>query len=108
MITTGTHGCVAQLNPGIVFLLEGLGRRGQGPFTKLLTNAVYTLLFLQDFISKAKQGLDGAFIQHRGTLYTLGYPRGLRTEENVMLLLLLQLHNVIPSPAAAVASLSDL
>lgn len=45
VITTGTHGCVAQLNPGIVSLLEGLGRRGQGPFTKLLTNAVYTLLF---------------------------------------------------------------
>lgn len=64
------------------------------------------------------QGLEGAFIQHRGTLYTLGYTRDPKTGLNVMLLLLLlllllRLHNVMPSTAAAAAAaavpcLSDL
>lgn len=48
------------------------------------------------------RGLDGAFIQHRGTLYTLGCTRDLKTEENVIVVLL-WLPNVMPSPAAAVA-----
>lgn len=69
--------------------------------------------FSQDFISKAVQGLEGIFTQHGGSLYTLGYTRDLQTEVNVMLLLL-QLHNVMPPSvfcclyAAAVPCLTDL
>lgn len=82
------HGSVAQLNPGIVSLLEGLGRLGQGPLHQMLTNVLHPLLFLRIFISKAVQGLDYTFIQWGGTLYTVGYSRDLKTEVNAMLLLL--------------------
>lgn len=45
-ITAGMHGSVAKVNLRIVSLLEGLGRRGQGPFNELLTQAICTLLLL--------------------------------------------------------------
>lgn len=63
----------------------------------LLTNLVYTPRFSQAFISKAVQGPEVTFIQQGGSLYALGYTRDPRTEVNVRLLLL-RLHNVMPSP----------
>lgn len=60
-ITAGMHGSVAKLNLGIVSLLEGLGRRGQGPFSELLTQAICTLLLLRIWFPKAVQGLGWYF-----------------------------------------------
>lgn len=53
------HGSVSQLNPGIVSLLEALGRRGQGPLTvdRRHSNPASS----QDFVSKAVQGLEWYF-----------------------------------------------
>lgn len=92
VITTGTHECVAQLNPGIVSLLEGLGRRGQGPFTKLLTNAVYTLLFSSGFYFQSQARFRWCFHSAQRHFVHVRLPK---TEENVMLLLLLRLQNVL-------------
>lgn len=57
--------------------------------------------FSQDFIPWAGQGLEGTFIQHRGSLYTSGYTRELQTKVNVTFRRL-GLLNVMPSTATAV------
>lgn len=55
------HGSVAQLNPGIVSLLEGLGRQGQGPLHELLTNVIYTHRFFSGFYFQTCARVRGYF-----------------------------------------------
>lgn len=82
---------------GLSNSLKNCWGRGWSPLCWLLTNLVYTPRFSQAFISKAVQGPEVTFIQQGGSLYALGYTRDPRTEVNVRLLLL-RLHNVMPSP----------
>lgn len=88
---------MAQLSPGIVFWLEVLGRRGQGPFAELLT--VYALLFPQGWFPKAVWGFRRYFHSaQRSSVHTRLSQEGRG----------LHLHNSVPSSAAAAACLSDL
>lgn len=90
VITAGMHGSVAKLNLGIVSLLEGVGRRGQGPFTELLTQAICTLLLLWILFPEAVQGLGWYFDSSTVAICaqcacTTTDPG--KTEDNVVLLL---------------------
>lgn len=75
-ITAGMHGSVAKLNLGIVSLLERLRRRGQGPFSELLTQAICTHLHTassQDLVSQscARFRMVLSF-KHSGNLCAVG------------------------------------
>lgn len=88
---------MAQPNPGTVSLLEVVGRRGQSPFVELLT--VYALLFPQGLFLKAVWGFRWYFhLAQRSSVHTRVSQEGSG----------LQLHNTMPSSAAAAACVSDL
>lgn len=89
-ITAGMHGSVAKPNLRIVSLLEGLGRRGQGPFNELLTQAICTLLLLWIWFPKAVQGLGWYFDSSTEAIcaqWPCTTTESRTTEDNVVLLL---------------------
>lgn len=102
VITTGMHGSVMQLNPGKASLTGKVGKPRSRSTSWTVDQRHLHADFSQGFISKAVQSLEVTFIQRGGTLHTSGYTSQLRAWVNVMLLLL-QLHNVMPSSAGAAA-----
>lgn len=100
-------GSVVQLNPGIVSFTGRAGKARSRSAPRTVDQRHLHIAFSQGFISKAVQGLEVTCIQLGGTLYTRGYTRDLKTEVNVMLVLL-RLLNAMPSSVAAVPCLSDL